>query len=204
MTSDLSEPVVDQERAGRPRLEDLSPEFAKFFEEHSRQIFYVCLRMLGDQTKAEDATHDVFLKAWRKLDSFRGEASWRTWIYRIAINHCRNLQQAWAERNIHTAADDSVFQNTVADTASPFQVLEMKELGERIDRALGRLTPEYRLLLLLISDGDLSYEQIATLTEQTSDAVRGKLHRARRAFGVEFHKTETGPDAIGPARKRSA
>jgi len=185
----------------RSRLDELSPEFAKFFEENSRQIFYLCLRMLGDQTKAEDATHDVFLKAWRKLDSFRGEASWRTWIYRIAINHCRNLQQAWAERNIHTAADESVFQNTVAETPSPLRVLEMKELGERIDLALGRLTPEYRLLLLLVADGELSYDQIATLTEQTSDAVRGKLHRARRAFGVEFQKTETGPAARGMERK---
>ena len=190
MANEVSEPVLGQDRTVRPTLESLSPEFAKFFEEHSRQIFYLCLRMLGDQTKAEDATHDVFLKAWRKLDSFRGEASWRTWVYRIAINHCRNLQQAWAERNIHTAADDSVFQNAESDGASPLRVLEMKELGERIDRALGRLTPEYRLLLLLVADGELSYEQIGELTEQTSDAIRGKLHRARKAFAVEFQKTE--------------
>jgi len=189
MANEVSEPVVAQERTGRPSLEELSPEFAKFFEEHSRQIFYLCLRMLGDQTKAEDATHDVFLKAWRKLDSFRGEASWRTWIYRIAINHCRNLQQAWAERNIHTATDDSVFQKVESTGSSPLRVLEMKELGERIDRALGKLTPEYRVLLLLVSDGELSYEHIGELTEQTSDAVRGKLHRARKAFAVEFQKS---------------
>jgi RNA polymerase sigma-70 factor (ECF subfamily) len=189
MANEVSEPVVAQERTARPTLEELSPEFAKFFEEHSRQIFYLCLRILGDQTKAEDATHDVFLKAWRKLESFRGESTWRTWVYRITINHCRNLQQAWAERNIRTSDDDEIFQNTAARGDSPVRVLEMKELGERIDRALGRLSADYRMLLLLVSDGELSYDQIAALTEQTSDAVRGKLHRARKAFAAEFQKT---------------
>jgi RNA polymerase sigma-70 factor, ECF subfamily len=181
------EPV--QSTVARPSLEALSPEFATFFETHSRQVFYLCLRMLGDPTKAEDATHDVFLKAWRKLDQFRGEASWRTWIYRIAINHCRNLQQAWAERNIHAVGDDAVLDSAVVDGASPFRVLELKELGSRIERAMDRLPPEYRLLLLLVADEELSYEQVAELTEQSTDAVRGKLHRARKAFGVEFQKT---------------
>src|SRR5512138_1459966 len=68
-------------------------EFGQLYTEHSRAIYYLALRLLGDPDKAEDATHDVFLKAFRKLDSFRGEASWRTWLYRIAINHCHNLRQ---------------------------------------------------------------------------------------------------------------
>ena len=65
-----------------------SPEFSSLYEENNRAIYYLALRFLGDPQKAEDATHDVFLKAFRKLDQFRGEASLRTWLYRIAINHC--------------------------------------------------------------------------------------------------------------------
>lgn len=183
LTEVASEPSIP------PRLEVAAPEFAALYEAHSRQVFYLCLRFLGDPEKAEDATHDVFLKAWRKLDQFRGESSWRTWIYRIAINHCRNLQQSWAERHIQTATDDSLLQDTVADTSSPLRVLELKELGERIRRTLKTLPPEYRLLLLLVADEELSYEQVGLLTEQTADAVRGKLHRARRAFAAEFQKT---------------
>lgn len=167
----------------------VSSEFAALYEAHGRQIFYLCLRLLSDPGKAEDATHDVFLKAWRKLDQFRGEASWRTWLYRIAINHCRNLQQSWAERHIQPAADDALLQSTAADTDSPLRVLELKELGERIQRTLDTLSPEYRLLLLLVADAQLSYEQVGQLTDQTADAVRGKLHRARRAFALEFPKT---------------
>jgi len=147
------------------------------------------LRMLGDVEKAADATHDVFLKAFRKMGDFRGEASWRTWLYRIAINHCRNLQQSWHDRHMFSNADEALWDTAPARTDSPLRVLEIKELGERIQKALESLTEEYRLLLLLVADQELSYEEIANLTQQSTDAVRGKLHRARKAFTVQFQKS---------------
>jgi RNA polymerase sigma-70 factor, ECF subfamily len=164
-------------------------EFADLYTEHSRAIYYLALRLLGDPQKAEDATHDVFLKAFRKLTQFRGESSWRTWLYRIAINHCRNLQQAWNDRHMFTNADEAVWENAAARTDSPLRVLETKELGQRIQQALDGLPPEYRLLLLLVADERLSYEEAAALTDQSADAVRGKLHRARRAFAVLFQQS---------------
>ena len=173
--------------AASPSLEP--SEFAALYTEHSRAIYYLALRFLSDPQKAEDATHDVFLKAFRKMNQFRGEASWRTWLYRIAINHCHNLRQAWHERHIMTTADDALWDTAPASTDSPFRVLETKELGQRIQKALDALPEEYRLLLLLVADEQLSYEQVGTLTEQTPDAVRGKLHRARKAFAVQFNKT---------------
>ena len=189
MANALTKTALEQETTTPVALEAVAPDFAELYEAHSRQVFYLCLRLLGDPANAEDATHDVFLKVWRKLDQFRGESSCRTWIYRIAINHCRNLQQAWAARHIQTAADDSTIQDAVADASSPLRVLELKELGQRIQQTLDRLPPEYQLLLLLVADEELSYDQISALTDQTADAVRGKLHRARKAFAIEFRKT---------------
>lgn len=164
-------------------------EFADLYNEHSRAIYYLALRFLSDPQKAEDATHDVFLKAFRKMGQFRGESSWRTWLYRIAINHCRNLQQTWNERHIFSNADDLVFETAASKTDSPLRVLETKELGQRIQKALDSLPTEYRLLLLLVADEQLSYEEVAALTEQTPDAVRGKLHRARKAFTNLFQQS---------------
>ena len=69
------------------------------------------------------------------------------------------------------------------------RVLETKELGQRIQQTLDALSDEYRLLLLLVADEELSYEEIAALVGQSADAVRGKLHRARKAFAVLFEKT---------------
>lgn len=164
-------------------------QFADLDNEHSRGVFYLALRLLGEPQRAEDATHDVFLKAFRHMSGFRGEASWRTWLYRITINHCHNLQQAWHNRHVFPNSDDAVFQSAPAAEDSPLRVLETKELGQRIQTALDALPEEYRLILLLVADEQLSYEQVGALTDQTADAVRGKLHRARKAFAVQFQKT---------------
>ncbi len=182
-------PSTPEEPSEKPQPCLSSPEFADLYSQHSRAIYYLALRLLSDPQKAEDATHDVFLKAFRKLDQFRGESSWRTWLYRIAINHCRNLQQTWNERHMLTNVDDFVFETAAAKTDSPLRVLETKELGQRIQKALDGLSGEYRLLLLLVADEQMSYDQVAALTDQTADAVRGKLHRARKAFAVLFQQS---------------
>lgn len=163
--------------------------FAELYQNHSRAIYYLALRFLSDPQKAEDATHDVFLKAYRKWDDFRGESAVRTWLYRITINHCCNLQKSWNNRNLIAGVDESVWENTASQTDSPLRVLETKELGQRIQKALDGLSEEYRLLLLLVADEELSYEHVGALTEQSADAVRGKLHRARRAFAALFQQS---------------
>ena len=165
------------------------PELAAIYEEHARPIYYLALRMLGDPTQAEDATHDVFLKAYRKLGDFKHQSSIRTWLYRITINHCQNLLQTWHRRHIFPTDDEAVWERAAGTADSPLRVLETKELGQRIQRTLDALPEEYRLLLLLVADEKLSYDEVGALTSQSADAVRGKLHRARKAFAAHFHQT---------------
>jgi len=166
-----------------------SPELDAIYQDNSRSIYYLALRMLGDPTQAEDATHDVFLKAYRKLGEFKGQSSIRTWLYRITINHCQNLLQTWHRRHIHGTDDQSVWERAADASASPLRILETRELGQRIQKALDSIPQEYRLLLLLVADEKLSYDEIGALTGQTSDAVRGKLHRGRKLFASVFQKT---------------
>jgi RNA polymerase sigma-70 factor (ECF subfamily) len=173
--------------ASSPPIADA--EFGALYQEHSRSIYYLALRMLSDPQKAEDATHDVFLKAFSKAEQFRGDSTFRTWIYRIAINHCRNIQQSWHERHMLTNAEEAVWETTPARQDTPLRVLETKELGSRIQQALDGLPPEYRLILLLVADEQLSYAEVAELTGQSTDAVRGKLHRARKAFAALFRQS---------------
>src|SRR6476659_2467711 len=167
-----------------------SREFGEIYEEYSRQIYYLALRMLSDPAQAEDATHDIFLKAFRSMQQFRGDSAVRTWLYRIAINHCRNLIQSWHRRTMVTNVDDAFWEHSSASADTPLQIIETAELGKRIQKTLDRLPDEYRLLLLLVADRQLGYDQIAELTGQTSDAVRGKLYRARKAFAELFRKSE--------------
>jgi RNA polymerase sigma-70 factor (ECF subfamily) len=184
----MNEPAADA-----PATPWVSPEFGQIYAEHSRAIYYLALRFLGEPQRAEDATHDVFLKAFRRMDQFRHQSSVRTWLYRIAINHCQNIVQSWHERHVQTTDDEAVWNGLASPADSPLRVLEIKELGRRIQQALDGLSPEYRLLLLLVADKELSYDEISALVGQSPDAVRGKLHRARKAFAVLFHKTSENP-----------
>lgn len=168
---------------------DLPADFAAIYAAHSQSIHYLALRLTRDPIQAQDVTHDVFLKAFRNFDGFRGNSALRTWLYRITLNHCSHLRQSWAARKIQTAEDDAIFDRVDAQALNPLHVLETKELGERIQRTLDSLPGEYRLVLLLVADQELSYEQVAELTEQSPDAVRGKLHRARKAFTRAFART---------------
>jgi RNA polymerase sigma-70 factor (ECF subfamily) len=186
----MNDPAERPELMERPTAAGWpAKEIGALYEEHHRAIYYLALRFLGDPQRAEDATHDVFLKAFRKLDQFRGDASARTWLYRIAINHCQNLQQTWHHRHVFANSEDAVWEQSAAKTDSPVRVLETKELGQRIQKTLDCLSDEYRLLLLLVADEELSYDQVAALVGQSTDAVRGKLHRARKAFIAHFEKT---------------
>lgn len=189
MVVELIAENVEPETTTAPALHWESPAFGSIYDLHSKPIYYLTLRMLRDPSAAEDATHDVFLKAFQKMNTFRSESNIRTWLYRIAINHCHNLTKSWHNRNIHTIDDPEFFERAPGET-DPLRVLETKELGERIQKSLDALPEEYRLLLLLVADQELSYEQIGQLTSQTGDAVRGKLHRARKAFQIHFRKTE--------------
>ena len=186
--SGIAEPVETEPSPPVGQLPLEPPGFGALYREHARAIYYLALRMLGDPTQAEDATHDVFLKAFRKLAQFRGEAGPRTWLYRIAINHCRNLVRTWHHRHILATDDDSLLETTPSSAENPLRLLETKELGQRIQDTLDSLPDEYRLLLLLVADEEMSYDQIAALTQQTADAVRGKLHRARKAFAQQFNR----------------
>ena len=182
--------VTDEARVAT--LPDAGPSQATWldlYEQHGRYIYYLALRSTGDPSLAQDVTHDVFLKAFRHLEDFRGQSSVRTWLYRITVNHCRNLQGEWQNRNI-IATDSFEVLDSQPSPDSPLRVLEIKELGERIQRTLDALPEEYRLLLLLVADEQLSYQEVAALTGQGADAVRGKLYRARKAFLVEFQRTE--------------
>jgi len=187
--ANIIEPVVETNATRSARHVDwASTQFGDVYEEHSRSIYYLALRLLGDPTRAEDATHDVFLKAYRKMDQFRGDSGIRTWLYRITINHCQNLLQTWHHRHMISNADDAVWETAGTTADSPLRLLETKELGERIQKSLDALPEEYRLLLLLVADAELSYQEIGGMTDQTADAVRGKLHRARKAFATRFQK----------------
>ena len=159
--------------AGAPTAER-EAAFDRLFEEFAGPIFNYALRMIGDRDRAADVTQDTFIKAYRKFDSLTDETSRRSWLYRIATNtaidQMRRVRGTLRIDESHDRAD-----------ARPGPEAEAmgRTLDERVQRALLRLRPNHRQVLLLSDVEDMSERQIGELLGMSYGAVRTLLCRAR-------------------------
>lgn len=131
----------------------------------------------GVSADAEDAVQDAFVSAWRRLPEFRGDAAFRSWMYRIVTNRCLNLLRARRP----TAPLEAVAEPAAPEAqASPERTVENRAAVRALREALGGLSPEQRACWVLREFHGMGYEEIAQAVGITQQAVRGRLFRARR------------------------
>jgi RNA polymerase sigma-70 factor, ECF subfamily len=151
--------------------------FEQLVERHRDIVFRVAARIVG-RDDAEDVSQDAFLRAFHRLDQYRGTASFRTWLLQITQNTALNTL-AWTRRR---PADPVRESPEIADrdpVRQPATDLERRERQDRLELKLGGLRPEYRSLLVLRDLEGLSYGEIADVLEMPLGSVKGRLHRAR-------------------------
>ncbi|HVT38218.1 MAG TPA: RNA polymerase sigma factor [Gemmatimonadaceae bacterium] len=153
------------------------------FDRHHASIYALCTRLCGDDHTASDLVQEVFLRVLRFKESFRGDSSFRTWLYRIAHNACiderRRVQSSREEALIEP--DSVVAPDGRHDTSSREATL---------DAALSRLAPDARDVLLMACCDGLTYRQIASVVGATEGAVRVRAHRALRKLRSLVEKLE--------------
>jgi RNA polymerase sigma-70 factor (ECF subfamily) len=159
--------------------------FNRLVLKHKDRMYGLCLRMLaGDRHEAEDAAQETFVKVYHALNDFRMEAKFSSWIYRIAVNTCKNrfasrsYQESQRARDLEAADADGAPSTGLAP--SPAQVLETKDKRERIEAAIARLPDEQRVLVVLRDVEGRSYEEIAESTGLNPGTVKSRLNRGRR------------------------
>ncbi len=175
--------LVEAARRGRPGA------FEAIVRTHQDRVFAFCSRMLSDREEALDAAQDVFLSAYRNLAGFRGDASFSTWLLKITANRCLNV----IRRRTARAAKETSFSGMGDDDDRPFnpegpgserpdRIVEGRELAAILSRALDRIDPESRSLVLLSDVEGLSYEELADAAGLPLGTVKSRLHRARMAL----------------------
>jgi RNA polymerase sigma-70 factor (ECF subfamily) len=171
----------EQDSANSP----LTPE--TIFRQHAPRVYNLARRMLGNDADAEDVTQDVFLQVIRKLPTFRGEAAFATWLYRVAVNAALACRRKRALREEHRVADPlDDFQEDGSHRApvrgwvsSPERQVLDHERHQLIEDALARLPEAYRDVYVLADVEELPNARIAELLDLTVPAVASRLHRAR-------------------------
>ena len=151
--------------------------FELLVQRHRVRAFRLALRLTGNRAEAEDVAQDAFVQAWRSLHRFRGESAFTTWLYRIVTNVGLNRVQRRRETPVDVAAMDLP---PVID--GPDRVIEANEALERLASAVTALPFDQRAPLVLHALEGCSYEEVADILKITVPAVKGRLHRARRAL----------------------
>ncbi|HKP95829.1 MAG TPA: sigma-70 family RNA polymerase sigma factor [Fibrobacteria bacterium] len=156
--------------------------FNRLVLKHKDRIFGLCLRLLaGNREEAEDAAQESFVKVFHGLGDFRLEAKFSSWLYRIAVNTCKNRLVSRPYREARRHRDLKAAESDGAPSApSPAQVLEAKGKRERIEAAIAGLPEEQRTLVVLRDIEGRSYEEIAETTGLNPGTVKSRLNRGRR------------------------
>lgn len=154
--------------------------FGEFVERHSRTVYRWMARSVGEQ-EAEDLTQEVFLKAFRGLDRFRGEAPPRAWLASIADNSVKNRYRARGRfrRIFAGSADVPECPDAIADERSPEEHAGSGEARALVTDALRKLCPEYRMPVVLRDLEDWSYEEIAASLAIPVGTVKSRIARGR-------------------------
>jgi RNA polymerase sigma-70 factor (ECF subfamily) len=168
----------DGELVRRVREGDRSA-FNQLVLKYRSRVMGVAARMIGDRAEAEDLAQDVFVKAYRALRDFHGEALFSTWLYRITANSCLNHRKKQTRERRLTEVVDDLEPLRCDPSSNPHSALERKQLTAQLEKAIGGLPEDQRMVLVLREIEGLSYEEIADCLALELGTVRSRLHRAR-------------------------
>jgi RNA polymerase sigma-70 factor (ECF subfamily) len=153
--------------------------FSLLVQRYQRRVFNLVFRMVQEYEEANEITQDAFLAAWQGLGSFRGEARFSTWLYRIAYNCAlKSLDQQKRERALQTALQAEQF---LEDDQDPQNVnrIEAMESQQLVQEQLSQLPAKYRVVLTLRHLQEMSYEEMAEVLTMPVGTIKTHLFRAR-------------------------
>jgi RNA polymerase sigma-70 factor (ECF subfamily) len=167
--------------------------FAVFIAQYSQPVYSLIARSLRDPADAADVTQDVFLKVFRSIRSFHGDASLRTWLYRIALREASNQRRWWTRHKRQELTIDEPIESedgegvTLAATLmdgglSPLDRAQQGEIKARVEDALRKLPEAFRSVVILREIEGFAYEEIAEILEVPAGTVKSRLKRGRAAL----------------------
>ncbi len=175
---------VDVELVARHRCGD-SRAFNEVYARFEEMVYNLAFRLSGNYEEAADLTQEIFLRVYRHLGSFGGRSSLKTWIYRIAVNHCRDRLSRW--RPLTQPLGDDVGEGEVAyadPSRGPEELAVAADEGRRVTEGLARLQPVFREAVVLRDIEGLSYEEIAEVLGVRIGTVRSRIARGRDQLRV--------------------
>jgi len=185
--------------------------YAWLIGEFHQPIYSVVYRIVADPADAADTTQEVFLKIFRGMKHFHGDSSLKTWIYRIAVHEASNRRRWWFRHKARETSMEPMQTENGPSTAmcealvdpaeSPFDFVVHEEVKARVEEELRNVPEPYRTTVILRDLEEMSYEEIAEITEVSLGTVKSRLTRGREALKRRLigYVREVGPQLGLPA-----
>jgi RNA polymerase sigma-70 factor, ECF subfamily len=185
--------IIDQVRSGQLQA------FQEIVDQYKRKVYYLAYDMMGNHEDAEDVSQEVFLRAFRFIKDFRGEAKLSSWLYRITHNVCIDQRRKKPLAVLSLTPDDETgTEIEIEDSgSSPEDSLKARRLQTDIEKALGSLTPRERSVFVMRHYNELMVREIADILEISEGTVKSLLFRAVRRLRKTLASHQ--PDATGRA-----
>ena len=194
--------VTDADLVARARQGDPAA-FGELIDRHRSAVYRAALAALGSHADAEDAAQDAFLAAYRRLDSFRGEASFKTWLLTItwhqAINRRRSLMRVWRRMVDPKPAGEHVenvglspLDQVAAIGPTPEQAAADDQLRRGIQQTIRALSPKLRDALLLAQSGEYTYEEIGAMLDVPTGTIKWRVSEARKVIRKQLRERGYG------------
>jgi RNA polymerase sigma-70 factor (ECF subfamily) len=158
---------------------------------HQQRALNVAYQLLRNREDAMEVAQDAFVRAYRSIGEFRGDAAFSTWLHRIVVNLARNKLRWWIRRGRETTvsmdqplelSDGPVESQIASDCAAPDEHVLQREFIGRLSECMGRLPRKFREVLILRNMEELSYEEIAVVLHCSVGTVKSRIARAREAL----------------------
>jgi len=173
---------ADDQRFIAECLRGNASAFGELVRRYQDRLFHTIYRMVSNAEDARDVVQEAFLSAYQSLDSFKGDSLFFTWLYRIAVNTAISMKRKQrVVLSIDAARDGEplVEATDPSEENRPGHALEQAEQEERVHRALSRLSPEHRAVLVMKDMEGQKYEDMADVLGVPIGTIRSRLHRAR-------------------------
>jgi RNA polymerase sigma-70 factor (ECF subfamily) len=175
--------------------------FGELYRQYYRRVFSLCLRMTRNVSRAEDLTQDVFIQLCRKLKTFRGEASFGTWLHRLTINEVLMHFRKPAVRAERTKADGTPLIQVVPGTANPLRMSLVDRIS--LERAIAQLPPGYRTVFILHDVEGYEHDEISRILGCAVGTSKSQLHKARMRLRSLLTKRTLDRNSPGNLRART-
>lgn len=168
--------------------------FSYLVDKYQHMVFTLAIRMLKSREKAEEVAQDAFVKAYKNLNSFKGDAKFSTWLYKIVYYACLDEIKK-AKRAPYTEDIDKASAMNLDDTKSGLENLQDEDRKVLINSALSKLNEEEQVILTLFYFDELSLKELSKILDISADTIKVKLFRARKKM-AELLKNVIEPNTL--------